>query len=92
MELNERVNRLKQLRSAGEIRRFRVGLTREEAQETIKSPQLTPVERGAILLCMHFADTDPRSYQGGSWIIDPQDFLSSEDTTGGSAAGEAGDG
>lgn len=72
-EISELAERLKRLRSAGAIRRFRMPLSKETAQAVIRSPALSAVERGSILLCLAFADTDPRSLNGGSTIIDPSD-------------------
>ena len=81
--LNDAARKLKELRSAGEILRFRRTLSKDEARAAISSASLSAVERGAILLCLAFRDTDPRWYKPseagdgghagecGAWIVAP---------------------
>lgn len=52
---------LRACRTTSQIKAFRAGLTKDQAQAVIKS--LTPTERGAVLLALHFGGTMGR----GNW-------------------------
>jgi hypothetical protein len=43
---------LRRCRTTSQIRQFRAGLSKEQAQAVIRA--LTPVERGAVLLALNF--------------------------------------
>ncbi len=60
-ELTAAADALRACRTTSEIKAFRAGLTKDQAQSVIRS--LTPTERGAVLLALHFGGTMGR----GSW-------------------------
>lgn len=67
---------LKRLRQAKGIRAFRSRLSREDAQAVISHSSISAVERGAISLCLRFADDQPRPPRDRWWpdaeIIDAE--------------------